>query len=580
MESSGEINEVKKREGWREAWRLFGYLLPYKKYLAGALVALVGAAGLSLVFPWFIGGMIGGAFGARAGSGGAEPLFGGDISRIMQALLVVLACQAVCAFLRIFWTAKAGESALTDLRRDTYANVIRLPMAFFGESRVGELTSRISADISLIRDTLITTVPQFLRQMIVMTGGIVIIMITSLKLTLFMILCLPVIIVAAGLFGRGVRKLSARAQDRLAESSVVVEETLQGVFNVKAFGNESYETARYGEALRGHLRTSVRAGLYRALFISFIIFALFGVIVLVVWFGARMMRSGEIDLTDFTRFVLYTSFLGGALGSLAEVMSQFQQAVGATKRVRELLGEVPEALEEGGAGEGHLRGDLAVDGICFSYPTRREDPAIQGVSFKASRGEKVALVGQSGAGKSTLVALILRFYGLDSGTICLDGRNIADYPLAYLRSQIAVVPQEVLLFGGSVGENIAYGNPKAPPEAIEEAARKANAHDFIEALPDGYDTAVGERGLKLSGGQRQRIAIARAILADPALLILDEATSALDSESESLVHGALEKLMEGRTSLIIAHRLATVRGADRIVVLEHGRSVDPARTTS
>ena len=562
-----------KQVGW-----LLGYLLPYRTYFFPAMVALFVTATLALAFPYFMGKLVGGATQMQMLEGGsaldAEQV-AQKINPIALTLLGALALQAFIAYWRVRWFAKAGESALADIRREVYDRVIRLPMSFFAENRVGEVSSRIAADLSLIRDTLITTVPQMVRQSVMLVGGLTMIILTSLKLTLFMLAAIPVVVLLVGIFGRKIRGYSKASQDELAASNVIVDETLQGVQNVKAFSNEQFESERYRSAMGSFVATTMKAAAARGSFISFIIFALFGVITLVVWFGAGMLGRHEISSEQFMHFVLFSIFVGAALGSFPEIMSQVQKAIGSTQRVRELLDQAPEDLGEAGAGEmPRLAGDVRMENLVFSYPSRPDIRVLDGFSLQAKAGERVALVGPSGAGKSTVIAMLLNFYEPQSGTVKFDGKGADDYSLAGLRSQMAIVPQEVLLFGGSIRENIAYGKTGASDEEIEAAARKANAHEFIDAFPEKYDTLVGDRGIKLSGGQRQRVAIARAILADPAILILDEATSSLDSESERLVQEALDGLMEGRTSLIVAHRLSTIREADRIVVIKDGRAVE------
>ena len=390
---------------------------------------------------------------------------------------------------------------------------------------------------------------------------------------------IPPVIVLAVIFGRKMRGNSRDAQDKLAETGIIVEETLQGIFNVKAFVNEGFEIARYGRSMDAYLRLALRGARLRGAFIAFIVFALFGCIVVVLWSGASLLQSGRISIGEMTRFVLYTAFVAGAMGQFADLYSQVQKAVGATQRVRELLQEQPEfALAKPGAApavaEPTLRGEVEFRNVQFRYASRPEVEVLKGISFAVRPGEKIALVGPSGAGKSTIISLLLRFYDPHPGEILMDGRAARDYPLAWLRNQMSIVPQEALLFGGTIYENIAYGRPGATEAEITEAARQAHAHEFIAPFPEGYQTLVGERGVKLSGGQRQRVAIARAILKDPAILILDEATSSLDSESERLVQLALDRLMQNRTTFMIAHRLATVRRADRILVIQDGRLVE------
>ena len=561
------------RESLREAMGLFRYLRPYRARFSAALAALFFASLLSLAFPYLAGSIVDAASTQLKQGGNVN-----GVDRTALLLISVLALQAGLAFFHVLSFASVGQRGLVDLRRETYARLISLPMSFFAQRRVGELASRLSSDLIQIEDTLITILPQFLRQSTLLVGGIALIAVTSLKLTAIMLSSLPILVVVAVVFGRRTRRLSREAQDRLADTATVVEETLQGIVNVKAFGNEHYELNRYHNGLLRFLAATLRGSRLRAAFIAFIIFALFGSIVLVLWSGARLLQRGEISFGDLTRFILYTTFVAGAMGQFAELYSQLQKAVGATQRVRELLretGEVDAASPPGTPSlEDRLRGEVRFQDVHFTYPTTEGIEVLHGIDLTAAPGQKIAIVGPSGAGKSTLISLLLRLYDPSSGRISIDGRDARDYSLADLRSQMSMVPQEVLLFGGSITENIAYGKPGASPDEIKQAARQANADEFIQSFPQGYETRVGDRGIRLSGGQRQRIAIARALLKDPAILILDEATSSLDSHSEQLIQEALETLMRGRTSFIIAHRLATVRHADRIIVLSRGRVIE------
>jgi ATP-binding cassette subfamily B protein len=561
-------------ETLRHAAQLFSYLRPYKLRFAGAMVALLLASLLSLSFPYIAGMLVDRAIGSSVVPASGFSRFG--IDTIVVILLGSLALQASLSFFHSISFAAVGERSLADLRRDTFARLVRLPMAFFATRRVGELTSRISADLSQIDNALVATIPQFLRQVAMIVGGIALILLTSVKLTLFMLSSVPPLIVVAVLFGKRMRRVSREAQDKLAESNVVVEESLQGILNVKAFTNEAYELGRYRTGLHAFVAAVLRGARYRAAFGAFITVALFGAIVLVLWFGAHQVEDGTLTAGQLTRFMLYTMFVGGAMGSFAELYSQLQRTLGATQRVREILLEKAETPDVADSKESSTRlsGDVSFEDVTFRYPSRPDVPVLRGVSLSARAGERIALVGPSGAGKSTIVSLLLRFYDPDGGRILIDGRDARDYPLSDLRRHMAIVPQDVLLFGGSILENIAYGKPGASEIEVVEAARKANAHEFIARFPEGYQTRVGERGVQLSGGQRQRVAIARAILKNPAILILDEATSALDSESERLIQEALEGLMQDRTSIIIAHRLATVRTADRIFVIQDGRTVE------
>jgi ATP-binding cassette subfamily B protein len=550
---------------------ILGYLMKEKAVFLPSLAALFVTAMLSLAFPWFLKELIGNpAVAYRSGVDPAAVLAKSD--QILMQLVGVLALQAFIAFFRVQGFIRSGESALNRLRSDLFAHLVRLPMPFFQEQRSGALSNRISADLGVVRDTLISTVPQAVRQSVILVGGLIFIFIASWKLSLIMLASVPVVVLAIAFFGRKVRGFSKAAQDSLADAGTVIEETVQGIADVKAFTNEPFESDRYGRALERFLGVTRRGAKYRAAFLSFIIFALFGTISFVAWFGARMLANGEIDDKSFVSFILFSIFVGASLGSFPEIISQLQQTAGATERLRELLDA--DAERSDGDSETKLSGTLAFDQVSFRYPSRPDVEVLSEVSFIVRPGRRVALVGPSGAGKSTTFSLILGFNSPESGQVLFDGMPASAFSLRNLRAQIAIVPQEVLLFGGTIRENIEYGKPGATAAEIEDAARLANAMDFISALPEGLDTVVGPRGTKLSGGQRQRIAIARAILADPRILLLDEATSALDSESERLVNEALERLMRGRTSLVIAHRLSTVRHADLILVFNHGRIVE------
>ncbi|MSU36644.1 MAG: ATP-binding cassette domain-containing protein [Pedosphaera sp.] len=557
------------RESVRQALELFRYLRPYRARFSAALASLFISSLLSLAFPYLAGSIVDAAVVQNRGGGMT------GVDRTALLLLGTLAIQAGFLFFHTLSFSSVGQRGLVDLRQDTYARLISLPMTFFAQRRVGELASRLSADLTQIEDALISILPQFLRQSTLLAGGIALIAATSLKLTGIMLASLPLLTVVAVVFGRKTRRIARDAQDRLAETATIVEETLQGIANVKAFTNEPYELDRYRAGLRTFLAAVLRGARLRAAFIAFIVFALFGSIVLVLWAGAHLLQTGEITFGVLTRFILYTTFVAGAMGQFAELYGQLQKAIGATQRIRELLRETGEVtVSPRSAGSPSLprfRGEVRFEGVCFTYPSREGVEVLHGIDLAAAPGQKIALVGPSGAGKSTLISLLLRLYEPTAGRMLIDGRVARDLPISELRAQMSLVPQEVLLFGGSIAENIAYGRPGASIAEIEEAARLANAHKFIRTFPQGYDTLVGDRGIKLSGGQRQRVAIARAILRNPAILILDEATSSLDSESERLIQEALEKLMEGRTSFIIAHRLATIRHVDRIVVIAEGR---------
>jgi ABC-type multidrug transport system fused ATPase/permease subunit len=477
------------------------------------------------------------------------------------------------SFFRVVFFVQVAEKSLADIRRDTYFKLITLPMNFFANRRVGELNSRISADLSQIQDTLTTTIAEMIRQLVLMAGSITLLVITSVKLTLLVLSILPFLIAFAIVFGRFIRKISRQAQDKLAESNTVVEETLQGIANVKAFVNEAYEAGRYDKILRDVVGIAVKGAKFRGIFASFIVFCLFGTFVGVIWYGSTLIHNHEINTGQLTTFIMYSIFVGAAMGSFPDLYANLQKAIGASERVLEILGEHGEPISminNNNAVKEHIEGNLEFKNIVFAYPSRPEITVLKDISFEAKAGQKVAIVGPSGSGKSTMASLVLQFYHPQQGTIQFDGRDADTYSLTDIRNQVAIVPQDVLLFGGSILENIAYGKLSATKDEIIQAAQRANAHQFITGFPEGYETIVGERGVKLSGGQRQRIAIARALLKNPSILILDEATSSLDSESERLVQEALEELMKNRTSIIIAHRLSTIREADVIVVVEKG----------
>ncbi len=556
----------------KEALDLFQYVKPYRGFFFGGLLFLFFSNLTTMAFPYAIGKLIDAALLEGHGTG----LFS-NINQVALVLITVVAFGALFSFMRVLFFSIVGEKTLADMRRSTYGRIISLPMSFFSSRRVGELTSRLSADLSQIQDTITTTLAEFLRQILLFIIGFVLIFSISVKLTWIMLSVVPGIIVAAIIFGRAIRGLSRKTQDQLAESGTIVEETLQGITNVKAFTNERYEIGRYRGAMNKVVSLALKNARFRGAFSSFIIFSLFGAIVLVMWYGSTLIQQGELTVGGLTSFIIYTTFVGGSMAGFAEVYSQIQKTIGATQRVRELMRETPEPIDihnEPIEPENKITGQVEFKNVGFNYPSRKEVDVLKDISFYVKPWQKVALVGPSGAGKSTIASLLLHFYPTDKGGILIDNKSASAFPLTQLRNQMAYVPQDVILFGGSIKENIAYGKPDATLEEIKEAARKANAHNFIESFPEKYETIVGERGIKLSGGQRQRIAIARAVLKNPAILILDEATSSLDSESEKLVQEALEELMKNRTSFIIAHRLSTIRKADKILVLDKGTIVE------
>jgi ABC-type multidrug transport system fused ATPase/permease subunit len=446
--------------------------------------------------------------------------------------------------------------------------MVWLPQSFFDSRRVGELMSRVTSDVGTLSDAYTFMLAELLRQIVVLIGGIVIISISTPKLTLFMLLTFPLLVVAALFFGKFIRKMSKKTQDQLATANVIVEETLQSISVVKSFTNEMFEVARYRKSLQEVITTALKAAKYRGLFFSFTIIAMFGGIIGVTWYGAYLVQNGAMTTGDLISFVFYTTFVGASIAGLGDLYGQLQKSIGASERILEIL-DLTDEQSDIDAGL-KLKGEVSFNNVSFRYPTRSDVTVLKGISFNIRSGEKVALVGPSGSGKSTIINLLMRFYGTTDGDIIVDGQNAKGYPLSAYRKNIGIVPQEVMLFGGTIRENIAYGKPGASDADVESAARKANAWEFIELFPEGLNTLVGDRGVKLSGGQRQRVAIARAILKDPSILILDEATSSLDAGSERLVQEALEKLMENRTTVVIAHRLSTIRKVDRILVIKDG----------
>jgi ABC-type multidrug transport system fused ATPase/permease subunit len=560
------------RSALRKFLRVFRYMREQRWLFALGMVCLLATSLLSAAFPWLLGRLIDAHSPTTFLAAPLDDLT--NVHSILKMLLIVFAAQAFLGFWRIWSFGSVTENALMRLRRDTYEHLLRLPMGFFAQRRVGELNSRISADVALLQEAFTTTLAEFLRQFIIVGASIAVLTYLNKHLMITMLATLPVVMLVAVFFGRYIRRLSRQVQDRIADSNVIVDETLQGIQNVKAFGNEAYESLRYGASVRNARQLALKSLRWRGGFVSFIIFCMFGVVVFVVYRAAVMKEEGLMSVGEITSFVAFSIMMGASIAGIPEQVTTLLKAVGATERLMDLHDEPPEPIAlDGTPGHLPLQGEVRFVHVGFHYASRPDVTVLRDVDLTIAPGKRVALVGPSGAGKSTIASLLLRFYEPVDGRILIDGRDAREYPLTALRDRMAIVPQEVLLFGGSIRENIAYGRPGASQDEIESATRKANAHEFIAGFPDGYATLVGERGIQLSGGQRQRIAIARAVLKDPAILILDEATSSLDTASERLVQDALDRLMKGRTSIVIAHRLSTVRHADRILVLEKGRVV-------
>lgn len=557
------------KKAYQKGKKLLGFLRPYAWAFFLGLIFLSLGSVVFLFFPLAAGELINIATG--------QSQYGLTLNDLGLLLLFVLIVQGVSSYFRVWLFTLVSERGMADIRKALYSKLLAQPMQFFEKNRVGELASRSTADVSQIQDVLSITLAEFIRQIIILLGGIVILAWKALSLALLMLATLPVLILVALVFGRYIRRLSKERQQQLADTNVVLEETLQAISVVKTFGNEHFEYLRYQSSMDKVVKTSMRFALIRGLFIVFIITVLFGALFFVLWSGARMVQDGTMLAGDLVMFITNTALVAGALASLSDFYTQIVKALGASERIVELLEEAGEfaAIEKPAAGEGSkVEGHIRFENLAFNYPSRPDLPVLQGLDMEAKPGQRIALVGASGAGKSTIVQLLLRLYTHSQGHIRIDGRAIEDFPLDELREQMALVPQDVILFGGSIRENIAYGKQGATEQQIIEAAKEAYAWNFIESFPEGLDTLVGERGVKLSGGQRQRIAIARALLKNPSILLLDEATSALDAESEHIVQQALDRLMQGRTSIIIAHRLSTIRQADCIYVLEDGRIVE------
>ncbi len=562
------------RKGSLAAFKgLFPFLRPYRRQFMLAAIALVVAAGATLAIPYAFKQMIDLGFGASAGARSIK-----HVDATFLALFAVATVLALATAARFFTVSWLGERVTADIRAAVYGHVVQQSPEFFETTQTGEVLSRITTDTTLIQAVVGTSISMALRNVLLFLGGLVMLFVTSPKLTSIILVLLVLVIVPIILFGRRVRKLSRDSQDRIADASAMAGEILNAMPTVQAFTHENIESARFGGSVEGAFQTAMRRIRARALLTVVAIVLVFGTIVFVLWLGAHAVLNGEMSGGDLGQFILYAAIVAGSIGALSEVMGEAQRAAGATERLLELLSvkssiqnpskplPLPARMVTGAA--------LALSDVTFSYPSRPETAALAHLSLSIQPGETVAVVGPSGAGKTTLFQLFLRFYDPQSGTITLDGVDIKELDLHTLRDAIGIVPQDTVIFSTDAMENIRYGRATATDEEVIAAARMAAAHEFIERLPQGYKSFLGERGVRLSGGQRQRIAIARALLKNPPLLLLDEATSALDAESERLVQSALEAAMLGRTTVIIAHRLATVQRADRIIVMEDGKIVE------
>ncbi len=558
-ESEGKTDKVAGGVTFR---RLLSLARPETKRLTIATIALLVSSVMALAYPQAVRFMVDTLVGEEAP-------FSLDTGAVL--LVVLFAVQSVFAMLRAWLFTVSGERIVADLRTRLFEAILGQDVEFFDLSRTGELTNRLTADTAVLQNTVTVNVSMGLRHSLGALGGIVMLLWMSPRLTAVAMIIVPVGVIVGVIFGRYVRRISQAVQDALAASTVIAEESIAGIRTVRSFAQESFEVERYDRAIEKSFRLAAKRALAFGGFGGFFGFVGYGSVALVVWSGGRMVNAGTMTLGELTAFLLYTGLVAVSLGSLANLYGDFMRALGASQRVFELLDERGTIEQQGDVLEADLEGRLSFDNVSFAYPSRPDLTVLRDFELEVAPGEVVALVGPSGAGKSTVATLIPRFYDPISGAIRVDGRNLRELDPHALRRQIGAVMQEPVLFAGSIAENIRYGRDDAPDEAVRAAAEAANAASFIEEFPDAYETTVGERGVRLSGGQKQRIAIARAVLKNPRILILDEATSALDAESEHLVQEALDRLMEGRTTVVIAHRLSTVRGADRVVVLDEGR---------
>lgn len=562
------------KENFKKSFRLFKYLGNSKWIFALGMVFVAGTAAVGLYFPIVAGKM----FGYMGQLGMATDKFTSKVSGTGMDLLILLVIQGVVSFGRVYTFSIVTENILKGLRTDTFNKLVQMPMSFFSKNQVADLSSRLSTDINVISEAFTVNIAEVIRQTIVGVGGVILLVyFTGWDVAKWFLVIIPPITIVAILYGRKIRGYSKALQDKISESSVIVSEALTGITSVKAFTNEQLEIGKYNKVTSEIRKFGIKYGVMRGAFFAFIIMCIFGSIFFILFKMLLLMKSGILQPEEFGIFMMLSLFVAGSLGGLPEQLASIQRALGATDRVFEIIDDTNEQINlahRNNLNLSRIKGDLEFKNIQFTYPTRPDFVVLKDVSFSAKAGETIALVGSSGSGKSTLASMALRFYEPNAGEYIIDGKKSTEYELTELRDQMAIVPQDVLLFGGTIKENILYGKPNASEAEVLDAAKQANAYDFIMSFPDKFETLVGDRGIQLSGGQRQRVAIARAVLKNPSILILDEATSSLDSESERLVQEALDKLMVGRTSIVIAHRLSTIRNADKIVVLQKGEVVE------
>ena len=576
----GKKDEVKRpklnKDSIRKAKGIFQYLRPYALLYFVGWLFLVLSTTAGLIFPYLMGKLLGSTVSPSDVAAPTGFLTLTSVTSVATALFILFGVQALFSFFRVVIFNNVTENSLRDLRNDAFSKMVFMPMDFFNTNKVGELTSRVSSDITQIQETLRTTIAEFFRQIVIIVGGISFLFFISWKLALIMLATVPVMALIAVFFGRYIRRLSKEAQNFSANSNAIVEEALTGIANVKAFTNEYFNINRFRKNTQEMRDLNVRSGVWRGLFVSFIIFCLFGAIVFIVWQGLLMTQGAHPELSKegFYQFVLFTIMMGASVGSLPDLYANIQKAIGATENLMDIVNGQSELDLHPGTKKNKITGEIEFKEVKFSYPQRNDMEVLKSVSFNIQPNQTFAIVGASGSGKTTITNLLLGFYKSDDGQVLVDGVSVNEYDLNHLRENMAIVPQEVMLFSGTIQENIRFGQTDATDEQVVLAAQQANAWEFIESFPDGMQTEVGDRGIQLSGGQKQRVAIARALLKNPSILILDEATSALDSESEKLVQDALQNLMKNRTSLVIAHRLATIRKVDKILVMQNGAIVE------
>jgi len=555
---------------------VFKYMRPYLSvYLIGwFFLVLSSLAGL--LFPYLLGKLLGSSNTINNSKDAISLLSIDSINEITLALFLLFAFQSVFSFLRIVLFTNVTENVLRDIRNRAFKKLLFMSMDFYNKSKVGELTSRLSNDITQLQDTLRVTVAEFFRQFFVVFGGAVFLFFISWELSLIMFATVPVMAIIAVLFGRFIRKLSKKTQNYTANTNSIIEESLTGISNIKSYTQELFTLNKYKISVNKIRDLNVKIGLWRGVFVSFIIFCLFGTIVFIIWRGLLMTQGANPDLSSqgFYQFILFTIMMGASVGSLPDLYASIQKAAGATENLMEIINSETEPMILKGVKQSELLGRIDFKNVSFSYSQRSDIEVLNDISFSIKPNEKIAIVGASGSGKTTISSLLLFFYHQFKGEIKYDGISIKDFDINSLRKQIAIVPQEVILFSGTIKNNVSFANPSATDEEITQALKKANAWDFVNSFPEKMETEVGDRGIQLSGGQKQRIAIARALLKNPKILILDEATSSLDSESEKLVQDALNTLMIGRTSIVIAHRLSTIRNSDNILVLKNGELIE------